>query len=411
MVKDTKYYDLLEVSPGASESELKKAYRKLALKYHPDKNPDAGDRFKDISHAYEVLSDSQKREIYDKYGEEGLSGEGGPGMSPEDLFSHLFGGGMGGGFFGGGGRSRPSGPRKGKDMTHALKVSLDDLYKGKVSKLALQKQVVCKTCQGKGGKEGAVKQCTGCNGRGIKIIMRQIGPMIQQMQQTCPDCNGEGEIIRDKDRCKGCSGQKVISERKILEVHIDKGMQDGQKITFSGEGDAAPNVTPGDVVIVIDEKPHPRFKRKGEDLWYEAKIDLLTALAGGQFAIEHLDNRVLLVTILPGEVIKTGDIKTIRNEGMPIYRRPFDKGNLYIKFDITFPAPNWTDNAKLALLEQVLPPRDTPQLPPNPEHIEEVMLSDVDPVQEQRSRGYSNGHGHDEDDDEGHGPSVQCAQQ
>lgn len=134
-------------------------------------------------------------------------------MSPEDLFSHLFGG---GGFFGGGGgRSRNSGPRKGKDMAHALKVSLEDLYKGKVSKLALQKQVICAKCDGKGGKEGAVKTCTTCNGRGVKIIMRQIGPMIQQMQQTCPDCNGEGEMIREKDRCKGCSGKKVIAERKV----------------------------------------------------------------------------------------------------------------------------------------------------------------------------------------------------
>lgn len=127
---------------------MKKAYRKLALKYHPDKNPDnpeAGEKFKEITHAYEVLSDPQKRDIYDQYGTEGLSGDGGPGLSPEDLFSHLFGGGM----FGGG-RSRPSGPRKGKDMAHALKVSLEDLYKGKVSKLALQKQIICEKCDGKG---------------------------------------------------------------------------------------------------------------------------------------------------------------------------------------------------------------------------------------------------------------------
>jgi DnaJ family protein A protein 2 len=138
---------------------------------------------------------------------------GGAGMSPEDLFSHLFGGGMFGG--GGGGRSRPSGPRKGKDMAHALKVTLEDLYKGKVSKLALQKQVICSGCQGKGGKDGAVKTCSGCQGRGIKIIMRQLGPMIQQMQQTCGDCNGEGEIINAKDRCKVCNGKKIINERKV----------------------------------------------------------------------------------------------------------------------------------------------------------------------------------------------------
>ncbi|KAJ3175102.1 Type I HSP40 co-chaperone [Geranomyces variabilis] len=413
MVKDTKYYDLLEVPSGASESDLKKAYRKLALKYHPDKNPDAGDKFKDISHAYEVLSDPQKRDVYDRYGEEGLSGDGGmggPGMSPEDLFSHLFGGG-GGGFFGGGGGRRQQGPRKGKDMAHALKVSLEDLYKGKVSKLALQKQVICDKCDGKGGKEGAVKTCQGCHGRGVKIVMRQIGPMIQQMQQTCPDCNGEGESIREKDRCKGCNGKKVNAERKILEVYIDKGMQDGQKITFTGEGDQTPGIVPGDVIIVIEEKEHPRFKRKGDDLYYEAKIDLVSALAGGQFCITHLDERVLLVTILPGEVIKPGDIKAISGEGMPAYKRPFDKGNLYVKFDIVFPPPNWANAATYAMLEQALPPRQ-PLPAVKGKEVEEVVLSTVDPMQQQRASHGSHGHGMD-DDDEGHGggPQVQCAQQ
>ena len=154
--------------------------------------------------------------MYDQFGEEGLNGDGGmgPGMSPEDLFSHLFGGGAG--MFGGGGQRRPAGPRRGKDMAHALKVSLEDLYKGKVSKLALQKQILCAACDGKGGKEGAMKTCQGCQGRGIKIIMRQLGPMIQQMQQTCSECNGEGEIINPKDRCKGCSGKKVVNERKVF---------------------------------------------------------------------------------------------------------------------------------------------------------------------------------------------------
>ncbi|KAI9005392.1 hypothetical protein BC832DRAFT_531361 [Gaertneriomyces semiglobifer] len=409
MVKDTKYYDLLEVSPNASESDLKKAYRKLALKYHPDKNPDAGDKFKDISHAYEVLSDAQKRDVYDKFGEEGLSGDGGMGggMSPEDLFSHLFGGGM---FGGGGGRRGPQGPRKGKDMAHALKVSLEDLYRGKVSKLALSKQILCAKCDGKGGKEGAVKSCGGCNGRGVRVVMRQLGPMIQQMQQTCPECNGEGEIIDPKNRCKGCNGKKVTTERKILEVYIDKGMQDGQKITFAGEGDQAPGLIPGDVIIVVEEKEHPRFKRKGDDLYYEAHIDLLTALAGGQFAIQHLDDRVLLVNILPGEVVKPGDVKVISNEGMPGYKRPFDKGNLYVKFDIIFPPPNWAAQDRLQLLEQVLPPRQPLPDSAKGRDVEEVVLSAVDPMQQQRA--YGNGHGHgDEDEEDGSGPSVQCAQQ
>ena len=228
------------------------------------------------------------------------------GMDPQDLFSQLFGGGGGGGFFGGGGRQRPQGPRKGKDLVHRVKVSLEDLYKGKTTKLALQKHVLCAKCNGKGGKEGAVKSCQGCNGQGIKVVLRQMGPMVQQLQQTCPDCNGEGEIINAKDRCKGCMGKKVNNERKVLEVNIDKGMKDGQTVTFPGEADQAPNVIPGDVVIAVEEKPHDRFKRKGDDLYMEVTIDLLTALAGGRFYIEHLDERTLQVNVIPGEIIKPG---------------------------------------------------------------------------------------------------------
>jgi DnaJ homolog subfamily A member 2 len=149
-------------------------------------------------------------------------------MSAEDLFSQLFGGGGGRGFGGG----RASGPRKGKDMAHGLKVTLNDLYKGKTSKLALQKQVLCTGCEGRGGKagnfspliSGATQTCRGCNGRGIKIVMRQMGPMIQQMQQTCPDCQGQGETISDKDKCRECNGRKVSNDRKILEVFVEKGM-------------------------------------------------------------------------------------------------------------------------------------------------------------------------------------------
>ncbi|KAJ3236816.1 hypothetical protein HDU78_004423 [Chytriomyces hyalinus] len=405
---DTKLYDALELPPSANETDIKKAYRKLALKYHPDKNPDAGEKFKDISHAYEVLSDPQKKEVYDRYGEEGLEGAGGMGggMNPGDLFSQLFGGGDP---FGGRGGGRSSGPRRGKDMAHALKVSLEDLYKGKTSKLALQKQVLCGPCDGLGGKPGAMRTCSGCNGRGIKIVVRQMGPMIQQMQQTCPDCNGEGEQINPKDRCTACNGKKVTNERKILEVFIDKGMKDGQKVTFTGEGDQAPGIIPGDIIIVVEEKPHDRFKRKGKDLFVDVKIDLLTALAGGSFAINHLDDRVLMVSILPGEVIKPDEIKCINGEGMPEYKRPYDKGNLYIKFEIEFPKPNWVSEDKLKLLENILPPR--PSLPSTKgKEVEEVVLSAVDPMQQSRS----NGEDDDEDEEHGHGhggPGVQCAQQ
>ncbi|CAG8587595.1 10214_t:CDS:2 [Acaulospora colombiana] len=399
MVKETKFYDILEIKPDASENEIKKAYKKLALKYHPDKNPDTGEKFKEIAHAFEILSDSQKREIYDRYGEEGLSNEGGMGMSPEDLFASFFGGGV----FGG--RSRSTGPKKGKNFKHALKVSLEDFYNGKTTKLSLNKDVICNTCEGRGGKEGAVKKCTSCDGTGYKVHLRTLGPMVQQIQQQCNECHGQGEIIREKDRCKTCNGKKVINERKVLEVHIEKGMKNGQGITFYGEADQAPGIEPGDVIIYLEEKPHDRFIRKGDDLVHTAKIDLLTSLAGGSFYIEHLDNRVLEVKINPFEAIKQNEIKAIPSQGMPSHRH-HTFGTLYIKFDIEFPERNWTDDVnKLNLLRDILP-LSCVQNPPNTDHIEQVELSSLDSIQQQNVLNNN-----PEEDDEGHGPNVQCAQQ
>jgi len=413
----THLYDVLEIQPGASEQEIKKAYRKLAMKYHPDKNahdPAAADKFKDVGHAYEILSDPQKRQVYDQYGEEGLNGDAGmgAGMSAEDLFSQFFSGGGGmGGMFGGGSGVQQQGPKRSRDIVHVHKVSLEDLYKGKVSKLALQKSVLCSKCDGRGGKEGAVKKCSGCGGAGMKTMMRHMGPMIQRFQTICPDCSGEGEIIRDKDRCKQCHGKKTVTERKVLHVPVDKGMQANQKITFSGEGDQGPDIVPGDVVFIIEQKKHDRFERKGDDLYYKAEIDLLTALAGGTIVIEHLDDRFLQVAILPGEVISPGTVKQIRGQGMPSYRH-HDMGNLYIHFDVKFPEDNFNTPEKLMLLEEILPPRAVPELNPDA-MVEDVVLEPVDERDQARAQ-QQGGHGmHDEDDDMhgGGGERVQCASQ
>lgn len=328
------------------------------------------------------------------------------GMDAEGLFSQLFGGGLFGG--GGGGRSRrPQGPRRGKDMVHHLKVSLEDLYKGKTAKLALLKHVLCGDCGGKGGKEGAVQTCSGCNGQGARITIRQMGPMIQQFQEPCPQCRGEGEIINKKDRCKQCLGKKILSEKKILEVFIDKGMKNGQQISFAGEGDQAPDIIPGDIIIALDLEPHSTFQRDGDDLIYQAHIDLLSALAGGQFAISHLDDRMLLVTILPGEAIQPNMVKVIPNEGMPSYRHQ-THGHLFVKFTVDFPQSNWADDETIAQLYAILPPtKPLPEL--GNKHVDEVVLADATSYQSQRSY---HAH-HDGDGDEDHDrdqPGVQCAQ-
>ncbi|KZT66872.1 hypothetical protein DAEQUDRAFT_729832 [Daedalea quercina L-15889] len=398
MVKETKYYDLLEASPTASEADLKKAYRKKALRLHPDKGGDP-ELFKEVTHAYEVLSDPQRRSIYDARGEAGLSESGGMGgMDPQDLFSQLFGG---GGFFGSGGRT--PGPRKTKDLVHRVHVTLEDLYKGKTSKLSLTRNVICAKCSGKGGKEGAVQTCTACHGQGVRVTLRQMGPMIQQIQQPCDTCSGTGEMISAKDRCKTCNGKKVVSEKKMLEVHIDKGMKGGQTINFRGESDQAPGVAPGDVIIVVEEKPHDRFKRQGDDLVIDQEIDLLTALGGGQFAIKHLDDRALIVKINPGEVIKYNDLKVISGQGMPSYRH-HEPGDLFVHFTVRF--PEQLDPALIPGLERVLPPRAPLEKFPKGIALEEVELEEAD--NRQRARADA---GDAMDEDEEGEPRVQCANQ
>jgi len=412
MVKETKFYDILGVPPTANEAQLKSAYKKGALKYHPDKNahnPDAADKFKELSHAYEVLSDQQKRQVYDQYGEEGLeSGGAAGGMNAEDLFAQFFGGGGAfGGMFGGG--MREQGPKKARTIHHVHKVGLEDIYRGKVSKLALQKSVICPVCDGRGGKEGAVRQCTGCSGSGMKTMLRQMGPMIQRFQTVCPDCQGEGEIIRERDRCKRCLGKKTVVERKVLHVHVDKGVKNGHKIEFRGEGDQTPGVLPGDVVFEIEQKPHARFQRKDDDLFYQADIDLLTALAGGIINIEHLDDRWLTVSIAPGEPITPGLIKVIKGQGMPSFRH-HDYGNLYIRFDVKFPQGNELQN--LHLLKQVLPPRLSQQQPPSDAMVEDFSLEDIDASQSAQAR--AQGSNYDDEEEDGVPPGterMQCASQ
>lgn len=394
MVKETTFYDLLGVKPGCGQDDLKKAYRKLALQYHPDKNPNEGEKFKKISQAYDVLSNPEKKLVYDKGGEQALKegGMGANGSPPMDLFDMFF-------------TDRGRRKRKGRDVVHQLSVSLEELYKGTVRKLSLQKNVICDKCEGIGGKRDAVEQCPACRGSGSQVHLQQLAPgMVQQIRSICDECKGQCDRIKAKDRCKQCNGRKVIRDRKILEVYVDKGMSDGQKIVFNGEGDQEPDREPGDIIILLDQKEHESFKRNGTDLILRMNLELIEALCGFQKVVQSLDQRDLVVTNLSGEVVKPGDVKCIPGEGMPMYKDPFTKGRLIIQFVVNYPK---TIDAALVpslevALEQCFPPREEVIVP---DGAEECTLVDIDPEQESRRRD----HRPEEEDEEG-GPSrVQCA--
>ncbi|KAL9254027.1 DnaJ protein homolog ANJ1-like protein [Drosera capensis] len=406
---NTRYYEILGVSKNASQDDLKKAYKKAAIKNHPDKGGDP-EKFKELAQAYEVLSDPQKREIYDEYGEDALKegmGGGGAGMhDPFDIFQSFFGGSA----FGGG-SSRGRRQRRGEDVIHPLKVSLEDLFNGTSKKLSLSRNLVCSKCNGTGSKSGASMKCLGCQGTGVKVSIRHLGPsMIQKMQQPCNECKGTGETINDKDRCPQCKGEKVVPEKKVLEVIVEKGMQNGQKITFPGEADEAPDTVTGDIVFILQQKEHPKFKRKGEDLFYEHTLSLREALCGFKFVITHLDGRQLLIKSNPGEVVKPDQFKAIDDEGMPIYQRNFMRGKLYIHFTVEFPDSLNPDQVKV--LESVLPPKSTLQLTDMElDDCEETTLHDVNIEDEMRRKQGQAQEAYDEDDEPQGAQRVQCAQQ
>jgi len=391
------YYELLGISKSASENELKSAYKKMSLKYHPDRNksPDAVQKFQEISNAYQVLSDPEKRSIYDQFGEEGLRNPG-MGEGPGDLFSHIF------GF--GGSQKQKKGESKGKDVMLALEVTLEDLYKGATKPVTISRRRTCPDCKGVGAtKPGVMSTCSDCRGQGFKVQVMQMGPFIQQARVECPTCDGEGVSISKENKkfiCTKCHGKKVVKQEKILEVHIDKGMKENQKITFDGESDEAPNMKAGDVVIVLQSKEHPVFTRDGNHLIMKKSISLSEALLGVDFNIKHLDGRSVVIKSKPGEVIKPGTLKKVAHLGMPIYRRPFDYGNLYIKFDVVFPEKLNAEQVKA--LEAVLPKRGVSK---KTDETEEFLLEEADLEAE------TNDHDHDHDDDDESGGGVQCSQQ
>merc|ERR550532_340264 len=275
-VDTTAFYKTLEVDKGASEPDIKKAYRKLAVKHHPDKGGDP-EKFKEITKAYEVLSDPEKRAKYDKFGEEGLDGDGGG--DPTDIFEAFFGGGgrRGGG---GGGRRR----QKTKDVVQPIKASLEQLYNGQTKKMAITRKVI--------DKARGVTTCDNCDGRGVKVEVIRMGPMIQQMQSQCGACGGQGKSFKTK------------SEKEILEVPIQKGTPDNHKIPFREMADEHPDADTGDVIFIVKETEHAEFKRRGADLFLERKISLAEALCGFEMEVTHLHGRKLIIKTSPGEIVR-----------------------------------------------------------------------------------------------------------
>jgi DnaJ family protein A protein 2 len=271
----TKFYKTLEVEKNASEPEIKKAYRKLAVKHHPDKGGDP-EKFKEITRAYEVLSDSDKRSKYDRFGEEGLEDGGG---DASDIFAQMFGGG------GGGGCRKQR--QKTKDVNQPLKVTLEQLYNGQTKKMAITRKVI--------DKKAGVQECGECGGRGVTVQTVRMGPMIQQMQSACGACGGQGKSFKTKQ------------DREVLEVLIQKGSPDNHKVVFREMADEHPDADTGDVNFVLKEQEHADFKRKGADLFLERKISLVEALCGFEMEVTHLDGRKLLVKTNPGDIVKPMD--------------------------------------------------------------------------------------------------------
>lgn len=305
------YYEILGVQKGASEQDVKKAYRRIAMKYHPDRNPDdksAEDKFKEASEAYEVLSDEQKRSAYDQFGHAGVDsnngfgGQGGFGNF-SDIFGDVF-----GDIFGGGGRRR-GGPARGSDLQYNLQLDLEQAVRGDTVKITIPTLVNCEVCDGSGARKGSSPSaCSTCGGVG-QVRMQQ---GFFSVQQTCPTCRGRGKVITDP--CGSCHGQGRVQEQKTLSVKVPPGVDTGDRIRLAGEGEAGPEGGPaGDLYVQIIVRDHDIFQRDGKHLYCEVPISIVDAALGGELEVPTLDGRVKLK--VPPET-QTGKLFRVRGKGV-----------------------------------------------------------------------------------------------
>ena len=322
------YYETLGVSRDANASTLKKAYRKLAMQYHPDRNdtPEAEAKFKEVSEAYEVLSDDEKRQVYDRFGHEGLKGQMGGGgfYDAEDIFSQLF-----GGIFSGGGRGRSRRPR-GSDYQMEEEITLQECLREHDREIVVPYEADCENCDGSGAAPGSTpKRCKRCGGTGQITIDHQI----IRVAQTCPTCRGQGSIITNP--CRVCDGSgKTVDERKI-KVHIPAGVDHGMRIRVKGKGEPAPaGGDPGDLYIIFRVTDHPTLQREGETLITDLPIDFVTACLGGKLTIDGLEGE-LDVNIDAGT--QPDDIIRLRGQGMPQLNHENRRGDLLLRVMVEIP--------------------------------------------------------------------------
>jgi DnaJ family protein A protein 2 len=328
MVKDTKLYDILELLPNASEDEINKKYKKLAIKYHPDRNPNdpnASKKLQELNEAKEILSDPEKREIYDQYGLDAVNGNGHPGHSHEDMFS-MFGNHPFSNF----GRERR---QEKENIVIQQEVSLEDIYNQKTIKVNFKQKNKCEKCNGEGTKDGKSNKCQPCDGKGVRIQIIQMGPMIQQVQSTCGGCKGSGKVVNNNNKCNECGTNGYTLKDMSVDVPLKNGLSNGHQIQLQNLGH---NLKSGktDVIIVIKERKHDRFKRNGCNLIMDIELKLFQALFGFDKIIKHLDGRELYISHTG--ITEYNTKRKIFGEGMSDMKFK-TKGDLIINFTFKLP--------------------------------------------------------------------------
>ncbi|MCS7018061.1 MAG: molecular chaperone DnaJ [Cytophagales bacterium] len=365
------YYDILGVSRNASAEEIKKAYRRTAIKYHPDKNPgdkEAEEKFKEAAEAYEVLSDPEKRARYDRFGHQGVNGGfSGGGFNVEDIFSQ-FGDILNNSpfedFFGRSSGRRTT-RRKGTNLRIKLKLTLQEIANGTEKKVKVRRQVACKSCNGTGAKNAnSFVNCTTCNGSGQvrQVVHTMLGQMIST--STCPACNGEGKII--SERCSSCGGDGTVSEEEVISIKIPAGVEDGMQLQMSGKGNFPPRGgVPGDLLVVVEEEEDPVLKREGINIHYDLHVSFVDAALGTSVEVPTIDGKAK-IDIAPGT--QSGKILRLRGKGIKELNG-YTTGDQLVHINIWTPK-NLTREER-ALLEKL---RDSPNFKPNPDKAEKSFF-------------------------------------